>query len=42
VGAECAEPANFHPAGLTGVAAAVPADTDRLVVEMFVTAGHEE
>jgi hypothetical protein len=41
VGAEGAQAAYFHPAGLTGIAAAVPADADRLVVVMLIAACHE-
>jgi hypothetical protein len=42
VGAERAESADLNPAGLTGVAAAVLTDADRLVVVVMIAAGHGE
>jgi hypothetical protein len=40
VGAERAEAADLNPAGLTGMAAAVSTDADRLGVEVMIAAGH--
>ena len=40
MGAEGTEPADLHLAGLTGAAAAVLADADRLGVEVIIAAGH--
>jgi hypothetical protein len=41
MGAEGAEPANFHRAGFTGPALAVLADCDRFLVDVLFAAGHE-
>jgi hypothetical protein len=40
MGAEGAEAANLHLAGIAGVATAVLADTDSFGVVVLVTAGH--
>jgi hypothetical protein len=41
MGAEGAEAANLHLAGVAGVAAAVFAHADRFGVDVIVAAGHE-
>ena len=42
MGAEGAEPADFHLAGLAGTPPAVLADANGFGVEVFVAAGHAE